>query len=147
MTRKALDINATDWKAWSNLGLAYLWLGRESQAGEAFRHELACLEEIAKVKTDDPQVQVELGLLYSKKKLHEEAVSHIEAALARSADDPAVLVSAAEAYENLGDRARALQLVARAMAKGWTLAQLQNDPGQQQLIQDPRFHNTMRQLK
>lgn len=147
MTRKAVEINSNDWRAWSNLGLAYEWLNRRSEADEAFRNELARLEEIAKVSTDDAEAQVERGLLYSKRKLRGKAVPLVEAALARAPEDPAVLVRAGEAYENLGDRSRALELVKQALAKGWTLADLENDPGQQNLLRDPRFREIARQSK
>ena len=145
MTRKALEINSTDWRAWSNLGLAFEWLDRRSEADEAFRSELARLEEIAKVSTDDVEAQAERGLLYSKWKLRGKAVPLIEAALARAPEDPAVLVRASDAYENLGDRSRALELVKQALAKGWALADLENDPGQQNLLRDPRFLEIARQ--
>ena len=147
MTRKALEINGNDWRAWSNLSIAYQWMNRKSEADEASRNELARLEEIAKVSTSDPEVQVELGRLYSKGKLREKSVLLIEAALARAPDDPSVLASAGEAYENLGDRDTALQLVKKALARGWTVAQLENDPGQQKLLLDSRFREIARQFK
>ena len=145
MTRKALEINDNDWRAWSNLGLAYEWLNRKSEADEAFRNELARLEKIAKVSADDADVQVELGLMYSKWKLRAKAMPRIEAALALAPEDPSVLVCAGEAYENLGDRSRALELVKKALVRGWTLAELENDPGQQKLLRDPRFREIARQ--
>ncbi len=147
MTRKALEINANDWRAWSNLSIAYEWLNRTSDADEASRNELARLEEIAKVRTDDADVQVELGLLYAKQKLREKAVPLIEAALARAPDDPSVLANAGEAYENLGNRDTALELVKKALARGWTLEQLESDPGQRELLQDSRFREIARQFK
>ena len=146
MTRKALEINGNDWRAWSNLAIAYQWINRKSEADEASRNELARLEEIAKVSTHDPDVHVELGRLYSKQKLREKAVPLLEEALARAPDDPSVLASASEAYENLGDRDTALELVKKALARGWTLAQLQNDPGQRTLLLDSRFREIARQL-
>jgi serine/threonine protein kinase/Flp pilus assembly protein TadD len=139
MTRKALNVNDNDWRVWSNLRLAYEWLNQENGEKDALRNELRRLEETAKLGSDDAKVQVELGLLYSREGLREKAISYLDAALARSPDDPAVLVSAGEAYENLGDRGRALQLVTQALAKGWTLEQLENDPGQQQLLRNSHF--------
>ena len=147
ITRKALEINGNDWRAWSNLAIAYEWMNRKNEADEASGNELARLEEIAKVRTDDAEVQVELGLLYSKKKLREKAVPLIEAALARAPDDPSVLALAAEANENLGDRGAALELVKKALARGWTLAQLENDPGQRELLLDSRFREIARPFK
>ena len=145
MTRKALEINDNDWRAWSNLGLAYEWLNRKSEADEAFRVELTRLEKIATVSADDADVQVELGLMYSKWKLRAKAAPRLEAALALAPEDPSVLVCAGEAYENLGDRSRALELVKKALVRGWTLAELESDPGQQKLIRDPRFREIARQ--
>ncbi len=146
MTRKALEINSHDWRAWSNLGLAYEWLNRKNEAEEAYRKELARLEEIAKISADDADVQAELGLIYSKSKLREKAVPRIEAALALAPDNPAILSTAGEAYDNLGDRSRALELVKKALLQGWTLAQLENDPGQQELLLDSRFREIAQQF-
>jgi eukaryotic-like serine/threonine-protein kinase len=147
MTRRALAINGTDWRAWSNLAIAYEWMNRKNEADEASRNEQARLEEIAKVRTDDSEVQVELGLLYSKWKLREKALPLIEAALARAPDDPNVLASAGEAYENLGNREAALDLVKKALVRGWTLEQLENDPGQRKLLLDSRFREIAQQFK
>jgi len=147
VTRKALEINGNDWRAWSNLGIACEWLNRKSEADNAAHHELARLEEIVKVRSDDAEVLVELGLLYSRESLRDKAVPLVEAALARAPDNPNVLASAGEAYENLGNRSAALDLVRKALARGWTLAQLENDPGQRKLILDSRFREIARQFK
>ena len=147
MTRKALDLNASDWRAWCNLGLAYEWLKQQNDAAEAFRRELARLDEIARFDGDDAEVQVERGLLHSKWKQRAKAVPLIEAALARAPEDPSILASAGEAYENLGERSRALELVKKALARGWTVAQLENDPGQQKLLLDTRFREIAQQFK
>ena len=139
MTRQALALNDNDWSAWLNLGLGYEWLNNETAARDAFDKELERLEPLAKRNGEDAEIQVELGLLYSRHKARAKAVPSIEAALARDPENPSVLASAAEAYENLGDRNRALDLVKKALTRGWTLAQLENDPGQQKLILDSRF--------
>jgi serine/threonine-protein kinase len=102
MTKKALELNATDWAAWSNLGQTYQWLGRMKDAQEAFGNELVHLEEAIKVSPDNPTMQVALGVLYARKKLQRKAVPQIQAALTRSPDDPFILVSAGEAYSYLG---------------------------------------------
>lgn len=147
ITRKALDMNASDWRAWSNLGLGYEWLDNKSEAEKAFRSEQERLEETAKVSPDDAELQMELGVLYSKRKLREKAVPMIEAAVARAPEDPSILASASEAYDNLGDRSRALEFVQKALARGWTLAQLENDPGQRKLLLDSRFREIAQPFK
>ena len=147
VTTKALQINGSDWRAWSNLAIAYEWMNRKREADEASRNQLARLEEIAKVRGDDAEVQVQLGLLYSKGPMREKAVSLIEAALARAPDDPSVLSCAGEAYENLGDRAAALAFVQKALAHGWSLQQLEEDPGLRELLLDSRFREIARPFK
>lgn len=147
MTRKALEINSSDWKAWSNLGLAYEWLNKKSAADEAFRKELNRLQKIAEAGADDAELQVELGLLHSRWKRREKALPLVEAALTRAPDNAEVLSAAGEAYDNLGERDRALELVKKALDRGWTLAQLENDPGQQRLIRDSRFREIAQKYK
>lgn len=145
-TRRALEINASDWNAWANLGLASEWLDRKSDAEKAYRNEQVRLEELLKVGGDDAEVRAELGLVYSKWHLREKALPLIEAALARAPDDPNVLAAASEAQENLGDRSLALELVKKALARGLTLEELANNPGQRKLILDSRFREIARQL-
>lgn len=137
MTKKALQISDKDWRAWLNLRLADEWLKLKDQADEALRNELVQLQETAKVSADDASVQAELGVLYSKLNQRQKTLRHIEAALALSPEDPSVLICASEAYDNLGDRSRAVELVKQALANGWSLTQLENDPGQQQLLHEP----------
>lgn len=145
-TRKALEINATDWSAWADLGIAYEWLNRTNEAAEAYRNELVRLKELAKIRGDDAEVHAELALLHSRLRSREEALPLIEAALARAPEDPNVLLPVAEAYENLGNRSRALELIEQALVHGASLEDLLNDPGQQNLIQDSRFREIARQF-
>jgi eukaryotic-like serine/threonine-protein kinase len=146
-SEKALAINSTDWNAWDNLGLAYMWLERKADSDRAFRKELERLEEVVEVGGgDDPDIEVQLGVLYSKFGEREKAIANVEAALARTKEDPSVLARAGEAYNNVGQRERALELVRQALEKGWTMKQLENDPGQQEILRDPRFQMVVKQL-
>ncbi len=147
VTRKALQINDSDWTAWLNLGLAYEWLNDKSAADDAFRNELVRLQKIADAGAEDAELQVQLGLLHSRWKRSEKAVPLLESALARAPEDGNVLATAGEAYENLGDRPRALELLKKALEHGWTLAQLADDPGKQKLLQDSRFREIAKNYK
>lgn len=141
MIRKALEINNTDWRAWANLVLAYEWLGRTGDADDARREELKRLEEVVKVSADDPEVLANLAALYAHAGQRAKAMANIEAALARAPENAEVLSIAAETYEYLGERERALQFAGKALSKGWTLGQMENDPGYRKLILDPRFQS------
>lgn len=139
MTEKALQINANDYRVWANLGISYEQMGNTAKAAAAYREELVHLEEIANLRSGDPAIERELGVLYSKDKKREEALRHLNAALARTPTDPRALSEAAEVYENLGDRDRALATVKKALAHGWTLDNLKENPGLRNVLADPRF--------
>lgn len=145
MAHKALELNATEWRVWANLALAYEWLGQTKDADEARWQELVRLEELAKVNADDPEVQAKLANLYAHLNVRDQAVPRIEAALARAPDNPEVLSIAAETYECLGERDRAIEFAGQALSKGWTLGQMENDPGYRKMIRDPRFQAISRQ--
>jgi serine/threonine-protein kinase len=139
MTQNALAINSKDYAAWVNLGMTYEWLDQPDKADEAYRQALVRLEVLAKVRADDADVQAELGVLYARKQQRKKAIPQIEAALARSPNDPVILSNAAEIYECLGERGRALEFIKKALASGLTLAQLQRDPILRDLLLDSKF--------
>jgi Tfp pilus assembly protein PilF len=138
---KALELNHTDYRIWANLALAYEWLGDKGNVDRAYAEELVRLEAAAKINPDDADVQCRLGLLYARQHLRNKAISHIEGALARAPDAPDILTNAADAYEYLGDRTRALTLIKKALAKGMSVEELGRDPRLRAVRLDPKFRN------
>ncbi len=138
-TEKAVQLNDKDYTTWFNLAFAYECLKDKEKAGKAQDREMALLEQAALDTPRDATVQSSLGLLYAKKKLREKAVSRIQSSLALSPDDPNVLATVGEAYENLGDRAQALQYIEKSLQKGYDLADLKSTPDLQGLLSDPGF--------
>ncbi len=138
-TEKAVQLNDKDYTTWFNLAFAYECLKDKEKAGKAQDREMALLEPAALDTPRDATVQSSLGLLYAKKKLREKAISRIQSSLALSPDDPNVLATVGEAYENLGDRAQALQYIEKSLQKGYDLADLKSTPDLQGLLSDPGF--------
>jgi serine/threonine-protein kinase len=136
---KALQINDKDYLTWGNLALAYTGLNEKEKASQAHDREIGILEKSAQLTPRDAIVQSTLGLLYAQKKLREKAISRIQSALALSPDDPQVLEAAGETYEDLGDRAQALQFIGKSLQKGYSLAALKNIPDLRGLMSDPAF--------
>ncbi len=139
MTEKALQFNDRDYLGWENLASAYRGLNQKDKVIAVRAKELALLEEMANLKPRDPQLQVNLGLLYARKTQANLAVPRLQAALVLAPEDPAILVSAGEAYELLGDRSQAIQLVGTAIQKGYSLEDLKQDPDAQAILSDPKF--------
>jgi serine/threonine protein kinase/tetratricopeptide (TPR) repeat protein len=138
-TQKALQMNDKNYLVWGNLMTAYEGLKDNDKADQARDREIALLELAVLDTPREAIVQANLGLLYAKKKLREKAISRIQSALALSQDDPNVLANVGEAYEDLGDRARALRYIEKSLQKGYAFADLKNVPDLQGLISDPSF--------
>jgi hypothetical protein len=49
------------------------------------------------------------------------------------------LLNAGEAYEDLGDRRRALEYVQKSLKNGYTVERVKNNPAFNNLVQDPGF--------
>jgi serine/threonine-protein kinase len=139
VVEKALKLNDKDYLVWGNLAIAYEGLKDKDRASKAWDREIALLEQAVQDTPRDAVVQANLALLYAKKKLREKAFSRIQSALVLSPDDPNVLEAVGEAYEDLGDRAQALQYIEKSLQKGYALATLKNVPDLQGLISDPSF--------
>lgn len=138
-TEKALQMNDKNYVVWGNLSIAYERLKDKEKASKAQDREIDLLEQAVRDTPRDAIAQSNLGLLYAKKKLRDKAVSRIQSALALSPDDPDVLAIVGLAYEDIGDRAQALQYVEKSLQKGYSLEDLKNTPDLQGLFSDPRF--------
>jgi serine/threonine-protein kinase len=138
---KALQINDRDYLVWGNLAIAYEGLNQKDKASKAWDREQALLEQASQATPRDAIVQANLGLLYAKKKVRDKALSHIQSALVLSPDDANVLEAVGEAYEDLGDRAQAIQYLERAIQKGYNPATLKTVPDLQGLLSDSGFRS------
>jgi serine/threonine-protein kinase len=139
MSQKALQQNDRDYVVWDNLALAYLWLKEPDKAAAARDRELPLLEQQASVSARDAQIQSVLAILYGLKKMRDKALPRVQAALALSPDDPAVLANIGETYEDLGERREAIKFVERSMQKGTSLEDLRMSPALQDLLSDRNF--------
>lgn len=136
---KAVKLNAKDYRVWALLGPTYEWRNQELKAQQAYREEIVLVTEALALDRDNAHLHGELGLLYARERQPRKAVTEITQALARSPDDPTVLLNAAEAYEYLGDRDRALQLSERALLQGSSKEEFETNPGLRRLVADSRF--------
>lgn len=136
---KALNLNDKDFLVWGNLALAYQGLHQNEKVSAARNRQLALLEQAAESNPRDGQVQSYLGLVYAQKKMRDKALPRLQSALVLAPDDNVVLENVGEAYEDLGDRAHALQYIEKSLQKGYGLAALRSNPDLQSLLSDPNF--------
>jgi tetratricopeptide (TPR) repeat protein len=121
---------------------AYQGLHQKSNLEEAREHAISLLEQAVTSRPQDALTQVSLAALYAQKGLRDKAMTRVQAALARSPDNPNVLELAGETYETLGDRRHALEYIDRALQNGYPLDQLKDVPELHNLMSDPSFRPT-----
>ncbi len=138
-TESALKINSNNYLVWNNLMLAYEGAKDADKAETARKQAERVAEKLVAVKPQDAVAQSTLATLYAQEKQNEKAQSKIDTSLALAANDPNVLSNVGEAYEFLGDRAKALQYIEKAISKGYAIDDVLGDPALSALVTDPRF--------
>jgi serine/threonine protein kinase/tetratricopeptide (TPR) repeat protein len=138
-TEKALQLNDKDFRVWANLALAYQWLQNSAKVREATERERVLLEDYVKQHPTDAFGQSALGVLYAEDKQRDRAITRLDAALALTPKDPRILADAAEMWEDLGDRQRALHYAEESLKNGSTLDDLRDRFTLQGVLADPKF--------
>jgi serine/threonine-protein kinase len=146
-TEKALTLNSDDYRVWQMLGASYEWIGQSRKAKDAYSHELEALQKAEPLKKDDAKAQAELGLLYSKMQQRSNALSHLQTALAIAPNDPSVLSTAGEAYENFGERQLAIAYMENAIRNGWDRERFKRNPDLQTFLGDPEVKKRLAAVK
>lgn len=136
---KALKLNDKDFLVWGNLALAYQGLNQKEKVSAARDQELALLEKAVASNPRDGQMQAYLGLVYAQKKLRDKALPRLQSALVLAPEDNVVLENVGEAYEDLGDRAHALQYIEKSVQQGRSLSSLKTVADLQGVLSDPNF--------
>jgi serine/threonine-protein kinase len=139
MTEKAVQLNDKDFLVWENLDWAYRSLGQNGKAKAARDKVFELLQEAAKSRPRDAQVQAHLALQYSHHQSRDQALDHIQTALALAPKDPDVLANVSDTYSVLGDHKSALKYAQLSLQNGNTLVGLRPDPDMHAVLADSKF--------
>lgn len=135
--KKALEINDSDWLAWGNLAYAYSWMnGADSQAGETFERAIQMAEAARKQDPRDTYAHSDLALYYAKTGHPEPALQSLQTAIALSPDSGEILAAAAEVYELIGQREKAIEQVKKSIELGYPMQRFQRNPELTDLFAD-----------
>jgi serine/threonine-protein kinase len=141
MTLKALELNDKNYLVWANLLNAYAGLNDQPNMRATRSKTRSLLEQHVALYPQDAPAQSLLAIFFAEDKARDKAMQHLDASLALSPKDPSILADAAECYEDLGERARALQYARESLANGFTLGDLESRLTLQQLLADPNFRS------
>jgi serine/threonine-protein kinase len=138
---KALEINKSDYRVWSNLAVAYSRSpGQKERAKDGFLQAAKLCREALKDNPNDPGTLSDLAMFVaSEGNERQEPLVLIEKALALAPQDTYVQFNAAETYESLGYRNQALDWIAKLVASGYPLDDINESPVLSDLIQDKRY--------
>ena len=142
MMEKALQMNPENYLVWNWLMNTYEWLKAEDKVAAALEKAFTLASREAELKPRDATAHAVLAYLSAMKKLPEKAQSHLQTSLILAPDDPDILEDAANTYELLLDRARAIEYAKKALQKGYALERMENDPVLQGVVSDSKFRST-----
>jgi serine/threonine-protein kinase len=138
--REALQIDDTDWLPWGNLAQVLSWIDdTDPEFIETFKHAIDLAETAREKSPRDSWVHSDLAVYYAKIKQPELAILRLKTAIALSPDSGEIMAAAAEAYELIGQRDKAVELGLRSFELGFSRHQLQHNPDLSSLLADPRM--------
>jgi serine/threonine-protein kinase len=138
---KAVEIAANRYLYWGNLGDAYRWApGYKAKAQGAYGRAIQLLREQLAAEPDDPDMRIRLAL-YLAKSGDIAAAREVAAAFERQPPASAAqLFRLTVTFEIAGDRATALRMLERALAKGYAEKEVRGEPELIELRNDVRYH-------
>jgi serine/threonine-protein kinase len=114
---------------------------------QAYRKAIELAEAQRTKSPEDTGLLVQLGDYYASSSQPGPSEVLLRKALALAPDDPDVAYRAGETYELLGQRARAISLIAKALAQGYHTVEFQSSPELKSLRADPAFQTALNQAK
>jgi serine/threonine-protein kinase len=140
MYEEALALNDGDSQVWGNLGAAYYWApGEREKALAAFQRAIKGSEQDLTVNPNDVETMAKLAGYYAMVGETAEAEAMVKRATSAGPENALVLYLAGTTYEQLGNREKALYWVGRALERGYSLSEVEQQPELKQLLADKRF--------
>lgn len=132
--------SSDDYRLWANLADAYrATTGFEDKAASAYRQALTALAPRFQTGTQNPTYYSRAALYHAKAGEVTQAKSRLAEALNLASDDASLLFRAAVTSEIIGERAAALDYIRRALAHGYPLSVIRQDPDLASLRTDGEF--------
>ena len=140
MFEKAAAQNNLDIRGAWNLARAYYWApGNRARAREKFGRAIQLAEERLNVNPRDPEAQITLAHCYAMLDLKVEAFDHLKRALSLRPNDSEFQYFAALVHNHFGERTTALAWLEKAVAGGYSAAEIQTSIEVDNLRDDPKF--------
>ena len=142
---QAVELLGNNYELWGNLADAYYWApGERARAAAAYRRAIALGLPQLQVNSRDTALIVNLALYRAMLDERTEALDLVRSALQIAPQDAFVQFWAAVALNQIGDTERALGLLEKARAAGFSVTVIRDTPNLGNLWRFPRFQNLLR---
>jgi tetratricopeptide (TPR) repeat protein len=142
--KQSIKLRANFYNAWANLAEAYRWSGaHHDEAMQAYRKSIELQEAARKQNPRDPELLGTLAYSYAEIGDATRSLPLARQAIALAADDPRANFYAGMSYEILGQRAEAIPLLAKAIARGFHMNEFERDPALAGIRKDPKFKEVL----
>jgi tetratricopeptide (TPR) repeat protein len=142
--QRALEVDASDYLVWGNLGDAKYWTeGKRNEAAAAYQKAIALAEEKLKVNPRDEYVLANLANFHAILGENKASLDYLQRALALAPKDHNVQFKAALVYAQFGDKEKTFDWLQRAVATGTSAATIRDTPTFDAWRQDPRYQKLM----
>jgi serine/threonine-protein kinase len=137
---KAVALAPNDARLWGNLADAYRWSpGLSQKATDTYRRAIQLAERELKLNPRDLPLRAYIALCRSASGEHDQAKKEAAEVVQLAPRDGTVLFRAAIVFEQAGDRKRALNLLGRALAAGFSLQQVRRAVPLADLRKQPEY--------
>jgi eukaryotic-like serine/threonine-protein kinase len=141
---QAFKLAPNDYRMAGNVADAYYWAGQKTQAEVSYKRAIQLAQEAAKVNPKDSTSRLLLAKDNAMLGRRTEALKQLDLAFKATPNDPEALFYAALVYNQLGDREAALNWLQKAVAHGYSPAEIKNAVELDNLRQDPKFQALVR---
>ncbi len=139
MFERALKLDDTRYLTWGNLGYAYRYGPTPDNAPRCFRRAADLAEGQLRTSPDDPWTLTYLASYDAMLDRRDEGRKVLERVVAGAPKEKELLAQVAEAFEDVGERDRALDWVARSFEAGESPSRFEGRPTLRGLVADERY--------
>lgn len=145
MYETAIEINDGNYVLWGNLASAYYWSpGKRNQSFPVYERALELAEVQNEINPSNPDVIINMAGYEARLGNDNQARIYVRQALEYAPENATIMYLAGSAYEQIGDRSKALSWIKSALDVGYSKSDIVNQPELQELIRDPRFQEILK---
>jgi serine/threonine protein kinase/tetratricopeptide (TPR) repeat protein len=147
MYQKALELSDTDYRIWGYLADSYYWISElQDSSYSHYRQAIQLAKKQLSVNPKDYGTMVHLAGYHAQLGQKIQADSLLNILIESNPGDLEIIFRIGDIYEQLGNRDLALQWINKALSNGFSLAEIERNPGLKELRSDMRFQRIIQNL-